>query len=97
MNTAFVFIKPHANNSATQAVVQNKFQASGITIVREGEFTGEEIDKNFFIDQHYYAIASKATLLEPHQVPVPPAKFLEFFGKRWEDVIIYSLLLLLFF
>jgi hypothetical protein len=84
-NSAFVFIKPHANNAATQQVVSDGLKARNITIVREGDFTGEEIDANMFIDQHYYAIASKATLLKPDQIPVPNAKFQDAFGLSWED------------
>ena len=39
------------------------------------------------IDQHYYAIASKATLLQPRQLPVPAAKFEEKFGLSWEQAL----------
>jgi len=84
-NSAFVFIKPHANNAETQKVVADTLTAKGITIVREGEFTGEEIDRDMLIDQHYYAIASKATILKPSQIPVPEKKFEDSFGLTWAD------------
>jgi len=86
-NSAFVFIKPHANNTATQTFVANTLVAKGLTIVTEGEFTGEDIDRDMLIDQHYYAIASKATILKPSQIPVPEKKFEESFGLTWAEAL----------
>jgi nucleoside diphosphate kinase len=83
MNAAFVFIKPHANNEKAQQVVKDSLIARGLTIVKEGEFTGEQIDEQMLIDQHYYAIASKATLLKPADIPVPADKFEATFGLSW--------------
>lgn len=37
--------------------------------------------------QHYYAIASKATLVKPADLPVPAAKFEEAFGLPWADAL----------
>lgn len=87
INSAFVFIKPHANTPATQDLVKKTFYQKGIKIVEEGELTGEQIDKGKLIDQHYYAIASKATLLKPQQLPVPADKFEKTFGIKWEDAL----------
>jgi nucleoside diphosphate kinase len=87
LNSAFVFIKPHANNETTQKLVSSTLQAKGLKIVKEGEFKGEEIDKGMLIDQHYYAIASKATLLKANQIPVPNEKFQESFGLPWETAL----------
>jgi hypothetical protein len=84
-NTAFVFIKPHANNANTQQLVHDGLTSRGITIIKEGDFSGEQIDEQMLIDQHYYAIASKATLLKPEQIPVPAGKFQENFGLSWEE------------
>lgn len=86
-NSAYVFIKPHANNAATQKVVADSLASRGITIVQEGEFTGEQIDRDMLIDQHYYAIASKATILKPAQIPVPEKKFEDSFGLTWADAL----------
>lgn len=86
-NCAYVFIKPHANNTKTQELVKETLIARGITIVTEGEFTGEQIDAGMLIDQHYYAIASKATILKPEQIPVPPQKFQDKFGLTWETAL----------
>jgi hypothetical protein len=86
-NSAFVFIKPHANTTSTQKLVKSNFAAKGIKVLSEGELSGEKIDKDMLIDQHYYAIASKATLLKPNQLPVPAEKFKATFGLDWEDAL----------
>jgi hypothetical protein len=87
MNQAFVFVKPHANTSAVQELVKATLTAKGITITDEGEITGETIDEQKFIDQHYYAIASKATILAAKDLPVPAAKFEETFNESWSDAL----------
>jgi hypothetical protein len=86
-NLAFVFIKPHANTPAVQALMKEKFTSSGITVLQEGELTGEQIDQGKLIDQHYYAIASKATILKPADMPVPADKFESAFGVAWAEVL----------
>lgn len=86
-NSAFVFVKPHANTTATQNLVKSTLQSKGIKILTEGELTGPQIDKDMLIDQHYYAIASKATLLKPADMPVPAAKFEEAFGLSWQKAL----------
>jgi len=86
-NSAFVFIKPHAVTGKAKEVVANGLKAQGIKIVSEGTITAEQIDKDMLIDQHYYAIASKATLLKPHQLAVPANKFEEKFGLGWQDAL----------
>lgn len=50
-NTAFVFIKPHANTKAAQKLVKETLAAKGLTIKSEGELTAAEIDKGMLIDQ----------------------------------------------
>lgn len=44
--------------------------ATGLTITSRGSITAEEIDKGQLIDKHYYAIATKATLLTPDKLNV---------------------------
>ena len=86
-NSAFVFVKPHANTPATQALVKEKLTNAGITILSEVDIDGPTIDEKKLIDQHYYAIASKATILPADQIPVPAEKFQEAFGESWDTVI----------
>jgi hypothetical protein len=86
-NSAFVFIKPHANTLKTQQLVSQFFQSKDINVLQEGELTGEIIDRDRLIDQHYYAIASKATLMKPNQLPVPAEKFQQAFGLDWNQAL----------
>lgn len=86
-NSAFVFIKPHANTSKAQELVAKKFASEKIKVVKSGTITAEQIDKGKLVDQHYYAIASKATLMQPAEMPVPKDKFKEAFGLSWEDAL----------
>jgi len=84
---AFVFAKPHANNPHVQSLIRQEFRKVGIRILKEGEISSEEIDKNGYIDQHYYAIASKATILKPNDLNVPLDKFQAAFGEPWPGVL----------
>ena len=68
-NSAFVFVKPHANTKATQDMVRQKLIEAGIEILSENDISGTTIDEKKLIDQHYYAIASKATILSADKIP----------------------------
>lgn len=87
LNSAFVFVKPHANTEATQKLVRTKLQDANITILSEKDIDGPTIDSKKLIDQHYYAIASKATILPASEIPVPADKFEAEFGEPWEIVL----------
>jgi len=54
-------------------------------IVKEGTITSKEIDEKQLIDNHYYAIASKATILKPDALNVPKKMFTEKFGGDWDE------------
>merc|ERR1719273_2548452 len=86
-NTAFVFIKPHAVTDAVVDLVESTLKSKGINILESGTIGSEDIDKKMLIDQHYYSIASKATLLKPEKLNVPPAKFKNKFGLEWSDAL----------
>lgn len=85
--SAFVFTKPHANTPAVRDLVLKKFNEVGIEVVASGSMTGATIDSQKHKDQHYYAIASKATLLKPDALPVPASKFRDAFGEDWQSVL----------
>jgi len=87
LNSAFVFIKPHANTEAAQKMVREKLTEAGLTILSESDVEGTTIDEKKLIDQHYYAIASKATILPAKDIPVPTDKFESSFGETWEKVL----------
>lgn len=86
-NRAFVFVKPHACNAKVEALVRETMEKRGITVKSEGEIEAERIDKEMLIDQHYYALAQKATLSKPAQLNVDNAKFSKHFGENWADVL----------
>merc|ERR1711920_353651 len=86
-NSAFVFIKPHAVTDKVRELAKAGLEAKGLTIRKEGSIKGEVIDKKKLIDQHYYAIASKATILKPDQLNVSEDKFKEQFGLSWKDAL----------
>merc|ERR1719461_766914 len=86
-NQAFVFVKPHAANAKVAAVVEEELKKRGIEILTQGEITAEQIDEKKLIDEHYYAIASKATLLTPDELAVPADKFETKFGVSWASVL----------
>lgn len=84
-NSAFVFLKPHAVTDKTKELAKKTFEEKKITIIKEDEIKAEDIDKKQLVDKHYYAIASKATLMKPADLPVPKDKFKEKFGVDWDE------------
>jgi len=86
-NSAFVFIKPHAVTKKVKALAKAGLEAKGINILAEGSLSGKTIDEKKLIDQHYYAIASKATILKPHELNVPADKFEAHFGIAWQAAL----------
>jgi len=87
LQSAFVFVKPHACTAAVKELVTKKFGEVGIEILAEGDIDGPTIDAKKLIDQHYYAIASKATILTPDQLNVPKDKFSATFSEEWDAVL----------
>lgn len=86
-NMAFVFIKPHAVTDSTKSLVKDELKKAGLYITGEGTLTSEVIDQKKLIDQHYYAIASKATILKPSELNVPKEKFKEKFGVDFDEAL----------
>jgi hypothetical protein len=68
-------------------MVRQKLLDANIEILSESDISGTTIDEKKLIDQHYYAIASKATILPASEIPVPADKFEENFGEKWPDVL----------
>merc|ERR1719380_530851 len=87
LNSAFVFLKPAAVTDKMKELVKETFEKKGVKVLKEGSIEAEQIDKKQLIDKHYYAIASKATLLTPDKLNVPKDKFKEQFGLEWDDVL----------
>jgi len=86
-NSAFLFIKPHACTDKTKALVEEQLKVKGFTVISSGEISAADIDSKQLIDEHYYAIASKATILKPDALNVPADKFKAKFGEDWSAVL----------
>jgi hypothetical protein len=86
-NMAFVFVKPQQTTEKVKKTVREGLLAKGIKITGEGDITSDVIDKKKLVDQHYYAIASKASILKPSELNVPADKFQKAFGISWSDVL----------
>ena len=85
--SAFVFVKPHANTDKGREFAKNFFVEKKLSVVKEGVITAEEIDSKQLIDNHYYAIASKATILTPDQLNVPKKMFSDKFNADWDETL----------
>jgi hypothetical protein len=87
---AYVFLKPHAVTDSAKKLVSTKFAEAGITIYKEGALDAAVIEKDKLIDNHYYAIANKASLSKPAELNPPAAKQEEFakkFGITWKQAL----------
>jgi nucleoside diphosphate kinase len=84
VNSAFVFIKPHACNSAVIDAVKAALgeHPAGFTITAESDLAAKKIDAERLIDNHYGAIAAKAVKLQPSELSVP-AKGLQLFEEKY--------------
>jgi len=87
LNSAFLFIKPEAVNDQVKAFVEPILKEKGLRIIKKGEIKSEVIEKKKLIDNHYYAIASKATLLKPKELNIPNDKFKKQFGLDWQAAL----------
>lgn len=65
---AYVFVKPHAVTPKVVELVKAKFQEVGFAITKEGAIDGPTIEKDLLVDNHYYAIANKASLSKPAEL-----------------------------
>lgn len=87
---AFVFIKPHAVTEPTKKLIPSKFAEAGISIYKDGSLDAKTIEENKLIDNHYYAIANKASLSKPAELNPPAAKQEDFqkkFGISWPQAL----------
>ena len=86
VNTALVFVKPHAATDACEKFVVDHLAQAGVRVVGSGVKLADEIESEKLIDQHYYSIASKATIKTGSSIPVPAEKFAAFFHEEWSAV-----------
>jgi nucleoside diphosphate kinase len=91
-NRAVVFVKPHAitPSRSVETLVNEKFNAEGITILAQGTISNQAIEEKKLIDKHYGAIAAKAAILKPAETnPTQKARetFAMTFGLSWEEAL----------
>ena len=89
-NQAFVFIKPHANNLAVRELLKGQLRDRGLTVAEEGEIDAVTMLSRKLVDNHYYAIANKASLSKPTELHPPSGKLSEFtakFGVTWPQAL----------
>ena len=90
VNQAFLFIKPHAVNDAVKEQVRSALRKHGIAVVSEGAIDAKTIAQHQLVDNHYYAIASKASLLKPVELQPAADKMADFaakFGPSWSQAL----------
>jgi hypothetical protein len=88
MNTALVFLKPHAANDATASFAKKHLDANKVTVLKEGVLKAEEILKHGIIDTHYAALAASAVISAPSALPISAEKKQEFqskYGTSWDE------------
>jgi nucleoside diphosphate kinase len=89
-NMAFVFIKPHAMKPAAIDLAKEMLTGAGIELGDSDVLDNKTIEEKKLIDNHYYAIANKASLTKPKDLSPPADKQEEFaslFGTSWSDVL----------
>merc|ERR1712228_496766 len=96
-NQAFVFIKPHAVTDKVKELVVGQLKKLGFVITKEGKLDAKTIEEKKLIDNHYYAIANKASLSKPKDLNPPANKqddFNKLFGLTWkkalDDGVVYN-------
>ena len=68
-NSAFVFIKPHANTPATQQLVADTFKQKGIRVLEQGELTGQQIDEVLTLSLTHSLTAHTMSIDHSHFTP----------------------------
>ena len=71
-------------------LVASRFAAVGVNIYKEGGLDSKVIEQDKLIDNHYYAIACKASLSKPAELNPPASKQEEFeakFGVSWKKAL----------
>ena len=64
-----------SENTITSEVSAAPVESRMCPVLTDARRPAQEIDAKKLIDNHYYAIASKATILKPHQLNVPRDMF----------------------
>lgn len=90
LNTALVFVKPHAATDACEAFVRQHLTAAGINILSSGVKRADEIDSKKLIDQHYGSLAQLAMSTQPADISLAASAkeaFAEAYGTEWDAAL----------
>lgn len=88
MNTALVFLKPHAANDAVTAFAKKHLDSRKVSILKEGVLKAEEMKKGGIIDTHYAALAASAVITAPLDLAISAEKKGEYaskYGSPWDE------------
>mmetsp|Transcript_14128 Transcript_14128/g.34545 ORF Transcript_14128/g.34545 Transcript_14128/m.34545 type:complete len:301 (+) Transcript_14128:336-1238(+) len=88
MNTALVFLKPHAVNEKVDKFAREHLAEKKVKVVNDGVLSSEEIKSAGMIDTHYAALAASAVKTLPANLGISAAKkdeFKEKFGVGWDE------------
>ena len=98
LNSALVFIKPHAYSSSVKDLVKRKLKSIPSLVIKcEADITGRRIDDKKILDSHYHSIAKRACTIDPaadvstHNAEstnnFPRDKFQSFFLETYSKVV----------
>ena len=90
VNTALVFVKPHAATDACEKFVVDHLAQAGVRVVRSGVKLADEIESEKLIDQHYGSLARLAMEVQPADMDLSSkatAAFAETFGVEWSAAL----------
>jgi hypothetical protein len=60
VETAFVYIKPHANTPLTRQICTSFFKSKGVEVAEEGDVKGTDVDSEMMFDKQYFKFADYA-------------------------------------
>ena len=86
-NMGLVFLKPHADSDAAEALVTDTLESAGCTVISKRRVEAAEIDGNGIIDAHYGSLAVAAMTTPPESLTLSAAKQEAFeaqFGVSWD-------------
>lgn len=88
MNTALVFLKPHAATETVDKFAKEHLEKAKVKIVSEGTLASDEIKAKSIIDKHYAALAASAVSILPADLAVSTLikdQFKEKYGVGWDE------------
>ena len=83
MQTAFIFIKPHAVNPTVAKYVEQRLISDGYTIEAFGFVPCDVIARDNLAVKHYGTLAQRALSIPPTKLPRPDASVLQKFVKEY--------------